>query len=46
MDKKTGDQKIAVYDLGGGTFDISIIELAEIDGENSLKFFLPMGIPL
>ena len=33
MDKKTGDRKIAVYDLGGGTFDISIIEIAEVDGE-------------
>ena len=29
MDKKSGDRKIAVYDLGGGTFDISIIEIAE-----------------
>ena len=34
MDKKQGDKKIAVYDLGGGTFDISIIEIAEIDGEH------------
>ncbi|MDD2408430.1 MAG: Hsp70 family protein, partial [Tepidiphilus sp.] len=33
MDKKPGDSKIAVYDLGGGTFDISIIEIAEVDGE-------------
>jgi len=33
MDKNRGDSKIAVYDLGGGTFDISIIEIAEIDGE-------------
>ncbi|MCY3851953.1 MAG: Hsp70 family protein, partial [Gammaproteobacteria bacterium] len=34
MDKKHGDTKIAVYDLGGGTFDISIIEIAEVDGEH------------
>jgi len=33
LDKKEGDRKIAVYDLGGGTFDISIIEIADIDGE-------------
>ena len=33
MDKKTGDRKVAVYDLGGGTFDISIIEIADVDGE-------------
>ena len=33
MEKQTGDRKIAVYDLGGGTFDISIIEIAEVDGE-------------
>ena len=33
MDKKQGDKKIAVYDLGGGTFDVSIIEIAEVDGE-------------
>ena len=33
LDKQRGDSKIAVYDLGGGTFDISIIEIAEIDGE-------------
>ena len=37
MDKKTGDQKVAVYDLGGGTFDISIIELAEVDGEKQFE---------
>jgi molecular chaperone DnaK len=36
MDKKRGDRKIAVYDLGGGTFDISIIEIAEIDGEHQV----------
>ena len=33
MDKKRGDTTIAVYDLGGGTFDVSIIEIAEVDGE-------------
>ncbi|MEN8260940.1 MAG: Hsp70 family protein, partial [Pseudomonadota bacterium] len=32
MDKKTGDRKIVVYDLGGGTFDVSIIEIAEVEG--------------
>ena len=37
MDKKGGDRKIAVYDLGGGTFDISIIEIAEVDGENAVR---------
>src|SRR5688572_23856645 len=37
MDKKEGDAKIAVYDLGGGTFDISIIEIAETDGEHSFE---------
>jgi len=36
MDKKGGDPTIAVYDLGGGTFDISIIEIADIDGEHSV----------
>ena len=34
MDKKKGDRKIAVYDLGGGTFDVSIIEIAEVEGEH------------
>jgi len=34
MDKKEGDRKIAVYDLGGGTFDISIIEIAAVEGEH------------
>lgn len=34
MDKKEGDRKIAVFDLGGGTFDISIIDISEIDGEH------------
>ena len=43
IDKKTGDQKIAVYDLGGGTFDISIIELAEIDGEKQFEVLSTNG---
>ena len=34
MDKKEGDRKIAVYDLGGGTFDVSIIEIAAVEGEH------------
>jgi len=37
MDKREGDRKVAVYDLGGGTFDISIIELADIDGEHQVE---------
>ncbi|MGZ8161334.1 MAG: molecular chaperone DnaK [Methylobacter sp.] len=37
MDKKRGDQKLAVYDLGGGTFDISIIEIAEMEGEHQFE---------
>src|SRR5207342_990851 len=37
MDKKEGDRKIAVYDLGGGTFDISIIEIAEVEGEHQFE---------
>jgi len=37
MDKKRGDQKLAVYDLGGGTFDISIIEIADVDGEHQFE---------
>jgi molecular chaperone DnaK len=37
MDKKRGEQKLAVYDLGGGTFDISIIEIAEIEGEHQFE---------
>ena len=43
LDKKTGDQKVAVYDLGGGTFDISIIELAEIDGEKQFEVLSTNG---
>ncbi|MDT8404723.1 molecular chaperone DnaK [Sulfuriflexus sp.] len=37
MDKKRGEQKLAVYDLGGGTFDISIIEIAEVEGEHQFE---------
>jgi len=37
LDKQQGDRKIAVYDLGGGTFDISIIEIAEVDGEHQFE---------
>ncbi len=43
MDKKRGDQKLAVYDLGGGTFDISIIEIAEIDGEHQFEVLSTNG---
>jgi len=43
MDKKEGDKKIAVYDLGGGTFDISIIEIAEIDGEHQFEVLATNG---
>lgn len=43
MDKKRGDCKIAVYDLGGGTFDISIIEIAEIDGEHQFEVLSTNG---
>ncbi len=43
LDKKRGDQKIAVYDLGGGTFDISIIEIAEIDGEHQFEVLATNG---
>jgi len=43
MDKKKGDRKIAVYDLGGGTFDISIIEIAEIDGEHQFEVLSTNG---
>ncbi len=43
MDKKRGDAKIAVYDLGGGTFDISIIEIAEIDGEHQFEVLSTNG---
>jgi molecular chaperone DnaK len=43
MDKKEGDRKIAVYDLGGGTFDISIIEIAEVDGEHQFEVLSTNG---
>jgi molecular chaperone DnaK len=43
MDKPKGDTKIAVYDLGGGTFDISIIEIAEIDGEHQFEVLATNG---
>lgn len=43
MDKKEGDRKIAVFDLGGGTFDISIIEIAEIDGEHQFEVLSTNG---
>src|SRR5262245_18971164 len=43
IDKKEGDRKIAVYDLGGGTFDISIIEIAEVDGEHQFEVLSTNG---
>ncbi len=43
LDKKRGDAKIAVFDLGGGTFDISIIEIAEIDGEHQFEVLSTNG---
>ena len=43
LDKKEGDRKIAVYDLGGGTFDISIIEIAEVDGEHQFEVLSTNG---
>jgi molecular chaperone DnaK len=43
MDKKEGDRKIAVYDLGGGTFDISIIEIAELEGEHQFEVLSTNG---
>ncbi len=43
LDKKTGDRKVAVYDLGGGTFDVSIIEIAEIDGEHQFEVLSTNG---
>ena len=43
MDKKGGDRKIAVYDLGGGTFDISIIEIANVDGEHQFEVLATNG---
>jgi molecular chaperone DnaK len=43
LDKKEGDRTIAVYDLGGGTFDISIIEIADIDGEHQIEVLSTNG---
>jgi molecular chaperone DnaK len=43
MDKNRGDVKIVVYDLGGGTFDVSIIEIAEIDGEHQFEVLATNG---
>jgi molecular chaperone DnaK len=43
LDKKGGDRKIVVYDLGGGTFDVSIIEIAEVDGEKQFEVLATNG---
>ncbi len=43
LDKVTGDKKVAVYDLGGGTFDISIIEIADVDGEKQFEVLATNG---
>jgi molecular chaperone DnaK len=43
MDKKQGDRKVAVYDLGGGTFDVSIIEIAEVDKEHQFEVLSTNG---
>jgi molecular chaperone DnaK len=43
MDKAKGDSKIAVYDLGGGTFDVSIIEIADVDGETQFEVLSTNG---
>ncbi|MGZ8216429.1 molecular chaperone DnaK [Methylomagnum sp.] len=43
LDRKHGDMKVAVYDLGGGTFDISIIEIAEVDGEHQFEVLSTNG---
>ncbi|MDP2851960.1 MAG: molecular chaperone DnaK, partial [Gallionella sp.] len=43
LDKQEGDRKIAVFDLGGGTFDISIIDIAEIDGEHQFEVLSTNG---
>ena len=43
MDKKRGDSVVAVYDLGGGTFDISIIEIADVDGEHQFEVLATNG---
>lgn len=43
MDKQEGDRTVAVYDLGGGTFDVSIIEIAEIDGDHQIEVLSTNG---
>ncbi|MDQ4147029.1 MAG: Hsp70 family protein, partial [Pseudomonadota bacterium] len=43
LDKQRGDRKVAVYDLGGGTFDISIIEIAQVDGEHQFEVLSTNG---
>ncbi len=43
LDKKSGDRTVAVYDLGGGTFDISIIEIADVDGETQVEVLSTNG---
>ena len=43
MDKKEGDRKIAIYDLGGGTFDVSIIEIAAVEGEHQFEVLSTNG---
>lgn len=43
LDKKPGDSKIAVFDLGGGTFDVSIIEIADLDGEHQFEVLATNG---
>lgn len=43
LDKKEGDRKIVVYDLGGGTFDVSVIEIAEIEGEHQFEVLATNG---
>ncbi len=43
LDKQRGDRKIAVYDLGGGTFDISVIEIADVDGEHQFEVLATNG---
>jgi molecular chaperone DnaK len=43
LDKKSGDRTVAVYDLGGGTFDISIIEIADVDGEHQFEVLATNG---
>jgi molecular chaperone DnaK len=43
LDKDAGDRKIAIYDLGGGTFDISVIEIAEVDGERQFEVLSTNG---